>query len=66
MNKSHEVNPMSNRNDGNGKSGLDYVIHFVAKLLAPIVPDNESIFVGDLIVTLIQKVNKSLFVWLAG
>ncbi|GAA5804125.1 hypothetical protein HPULCUR_009611 [Helicostylum pulchrum] len=46
--------------DQSGKSGLDYIIHFIAKLLEPTGTDSESLFVGDLIVTLIQKVGSGI------
>ncbi|KAI9307964.1 armadillo-type protein [Cunninghamella echinulata] len=49
-----------NWHDQAGKSGLDYAIHFVAKLLEPSVGDSEAFFVGDLIVTMIQKVGNSI------
>lgn len=35
---------------------MDYIIHFVAKLLEPTGTESEALFVGDLIVTMIQKV----------
>ncbi|KAI8368240.1 armadillo-type protein [Radiomyces spectabilis] len=46
--------------DPSGKSGLDYVIHFVAKLLEPTNSESEALFVGDLIVTLIQKAGNNI------
>ncbi|KAI7889931.1 armadillo-type protein [Mucor mucedo] len=46
--------------DPSGKSGLDYVIHFIAKLLEPTGSDSDALFVGDLIVTLIQKVGHGI------
>ncbi|KAI8338795.1 armadillo-type protein [Choanephora cucurbitarum] len=46
--------------DPSGKSGLDYIIHFIAKLLEPTGSDSDAIFVGDLIVTLIQKVGNGI------
>ncbi|KAI8076801.1 armadillo-type protein [Halteromyces radiatus] len=46
--------------DQSGKSGLDYVIHFVAKLLEPTGTESEALFVGDLIVTMIQKTGSSI------
>ncbi|KAG0175607.1 Importin 9 [Apophysomyces sp. BC1015] len=46
--------------DPSGKSGLDYVIHFVAKVLQPSTTESDPIFVGDLIVTLIQKAGNSI------
>lgn len=46
--------------DQSGKSGLDYVIHFIAKLLEPTGSDSDALFVGDLIVTLIQKVGNGI------
>ncbi|KAI9023057.1 armadillo-type protein [Phycomyces nitens] len=46
--------------DPTGKSGLDYVIHFVAKLLDPANSESEALFVGDLIVTLIQKAGSNI------
>ncbi|KAI8066912.1 armadillo-type protein [Gongronella butleri] len=46
--------------DQSGKSGLDYAIHFVAKLLAPSASDSDALFVGDLIVTMIQKVGNAI------
>lgn len=49
---------MFHRHDGSGKSGLDYVIHFVAKLLAPNGTEIEPLFIGDLIVILIKKVTE--------
>lgn len=45
------------RRDPAGKSGLDYVVHFVAKLLEPSGSDSEAFFVGDLILTIIKKVD---------
>jgi hypothetical protein len=48
------------RRDESGKSGLDYIIHFVAKLLEPQGTESQGLFVGDLIVTLIQKVGKKM------
>ncbi|KAI9258508.1 armadillo-type protein [Sporodiniella umbellata] len=42
-------------NDDSGKPALDYIIHFVARLLEPSGTDSEALFVGELIVTLIQK-----------
>ena len=47
-------------NDGAGKSGLDYVIHFVARLLEPKNSASESLFVGDLIVNLIKKTGNNI------
>ena len=46
--------------DPSGKSGLEYIIHFIAKLLDPTCPDSDALFVGDLIVTLIQKVGNGI------
>lgn len=46
--------------DQSGKSGLDYIIHFIAKLLEPTGSDSDALFVGDLIVTLIQKVGNGI------
>ncbi|KAI7903140.1 armadillo-type protein [Cokeromyces recurvatus] len=46
--------------DPSGKSGLDYIILFIAKLLEPTGSDSDAIFVGDLIVTLIQKVGNGI------
>ncbi|ORZ19612.1 armadillo-type protein [Absidia repens] len=46
--------------DQSGKSGLDYVIHFVAKLLEPTGTESEALFVGDLIVTMIQKIGTDI------
>ncbi|KAI9315923.1 armadillo-type protein [Dichotomocladium elegans] len=46
-------------NDGSGKSGLDYVVHFVAKLLQTST-SSQSLFVGDLIVTLIQNAGHNI------
>ncbi|TPX69623.1 hypothetical protein SpCBS45565_g02263 [Spizellomyces sp. 'palustris'] len=37
------------------KTGLDYVIQFIAKLLHPSQSESASIFVGDLVTRLIQK-----------
>lgn len=48
------------RHDQSGKSGLDYIIHFIAKLLEPTGSDSDALFVGDLIVTLIQKVGNGI------
>lgn len=48
------------RHDQSGKSGLDYIIHFIAKLLEPTGSDSDALFVGDLIVTLIQKVGSGI------
>lgn len=45
--------------DASGKSGLDYVIHFVARLLQSSTP-SQSLFVGDLIITLIQKAGNNI------
>lgn len=42
--------------DQSGKSGLQYVVEFVANLLTPDHSESEALFVGDLIVKLIQKV----------
>ncbi|KAI7859526.1 armadillo-type protein [Circinella umbellata] len=47
-------------NDGAGKSGMDYVIHFVARLLEPKNSASESLFVGDLIVNLIKKAGNNI------
>lgn len=44
--------------DQSGKSGLQYVVEFVANLLQPDHTESEAMFVGDLIVKLIQKVKK--------
>ncbi|KAI9103094.1 armadillo-type protein [Phlyctochytrium arcticum] len=38
-----------------GKSGLDYVIQLVAKLLQPSQSESASLFVGELVTRLIQK-----------
>ncbi|KAI7871897.1 armadillo-type protein [Spinellus fusiger] len=46
--------------DPAGKSGLDYIIHFVAKLLDPSNTESEALFVGDLIVTLFQKAGSNI------
>ncbi|CAO3648112.1 unnamed protein product [Mucor hiemalis] len=46
--------------DQSGKTGLDYIIHFIAKLLEPTGSDSDALFVGDLIVTLIQKVGNGI------
>ncbi|KAI8336598.1 armadillo-type protein [Chlamydoabsidia padenii] len=46
--------------DQTGKSGLDYIIHFVAKLLEPTGTESEALFVGDLIVTMIQKIGNNI------
>ncbi|KAG1471470.1 hypothetical protein G6F56_002098 [Rhizopus delemar] len=43
------------QHDGSGKPALDYIVHFVARLLEPTGTDSEALFVGELIVTLIQK-----------
>lgn len=42
--------------DQSGKTGLQYVVEFVANLLTPEHSESEALFVGDLIVKLIQKV----------
>ena len=39
--------------DADGKTGLDYVIQFVAKLLDPIAEESGAIFIGGLITKLI-------------
>jgi hypothetical protein len=41
--------------DQSGKTGLQYVVEFVANLLTPDRSESEALFVGDLIVKLIQK-----------
>ncbi|KAG1180299.1 hypothetical protein G6F70_000463 [Rhizopus microsporus] len=46
--------------DGSGKSALDYIMHFIARLLEPTGSDSDALFVGDLIVTLIQKAGNSI------
>ncbi|KAI8975506.1 armadillo-type protein [Mycotypha africana] len=46
--------------DPSGKSGLDYIIHFIARLLEPTGSDSDALFVGDLIVSLIQKAGNGI------
>ncbi|KAI8992357.1 armadillo-type protein, partial [Pilobolus umbonatus] len=46
--------------DPSGKTGLDYIIQFIAKLLEPTGSDSDALFVGDLIVTLIKKADNSI------
>ncbi|KAG1592125.1 hypothetical protein G6F48_002850 [Rhizopus delemar] len=46
--------------DGSGKPALDYIVHFVARLLEPTGSDSEALFVGELIVTLIQKAGNNI------
>ncbi|CAG8583002.1 8092_t:CDS:10, partial [Paraglomus brasilianum] len=41
--------------DANGKTGLDYIIQFIARLLQPAEEEGAALFVGTLIVKLIQK-----------
>jgi len=43
------------RTDANGKTGLDYIIQFIARLLQPAEEEGAALFVGTLIVKLIQK-----------
>jgi len=46
--------------DQSGKSGLQYVVEFVANLLTPDHSESEALFVGDLIVKLIQKAGNDI------
>ncbi|GAN01450.1 importin-9 [Mucor ambiguus] len=55
-----DVDHIMRWHDQSGKSGLDYAIHFIAKLLEPTGTDSDALFVGDLIVTLIQKVGSGI------
>ncbi|ORX95566.1 ARM repeat-containing protein [Basidiobolus meristosporus CBS 931.73] len=41
--------------DEHNKTGLDYVVQFIAKLLHPSQSESAALFVGDLIAKLIQK-----------
>ena len=40
-----------------GKNGLEYIIQFVARLLQPSQSESAALFIGDLVVKLLQKVN---------
>ncbi|RUS35306.1 armadillo-type protein [Jimgerdemannia flammicorona] len=46
--------------DATGKSGLDYIVQFVAKLLQPAQTESAALFVGDVLVKLIQKTGNNL------
>jgi len=46
--------------DQSGKTGLQYVVEFVANLLTPDHSESEALFVGDLIVKLIQKAGNDI------
>ncbi|KAM3584016.1 hypothetical protein VKS41_003985 [Umbelopsis sp. WA50703] len=46
--------------DQSGKTGLQYVVEFVANLLQPDHSESEAMFVGDLIVKLIQKAGNDI------
>ncbi|KAI8640342.1 armadillo-type protein [Parasitella parasitica] len=57
---SKDVDHIMRWHDQQGKTGLDYVIHFIAKLLEPTGTDSDALFVGDLIITLIQKAGSGI------
>ncbi|CEP15960.1 hypothetical protein [Parasitella parasitica] len=57
---SKDVDHIMRWQDQQGKSGLDYAIHFIAKLLEPTGTDSDALFVGDLITTLIQKAGSGI------
>ena len=38
------------------KNGMQILLEFIAKLLDPSIPESSSIFVGELLVQVIQKV----------
>lgn len=46
--------------DGDGKTGLDYILEAINKLLDPVLSENVCKHVGKLIVTLISKAGSSL------
>lgn len=50
-----DISGLARWSDG-AKPGLDYIISFIAKLLHPEQSESAGIFVGDLIIKLIQKV----------
>ncbi|KAG9295192.1 hypothetical protein G9A89_006173 [Geosiphon pyriformis] len=47
-------------NDGSGKTGLDYIIQFIGKLLQPSESESAALFLGDLIVKLIHKAGDAI------
>ncbi|ORX54369.1 ARM repeat-containing protein [Hesseltinella vesiculosa] len=56
----HDTEHLVRWHDASGKSGLDYAIHFVDKLLDPSATESDAAFVGELIVTLIKKVGNNI------
>ncbi|CAG8449022.1 6245_t:CDS:10 [Ambispora gerdemannii] len=49
-------------NDGTGKTGLDYIIELIAKLLQPSESESAALFLGELIIKLIQKAGDLILV----
>lgn len=50
------------RNDGQGNSGLKYIMDVVKRLLDPAVSDSAALYVGTLVSKLIQVVSNFIVI----